>query len=92
MAEVEKKEVAEEEQSLMESVTILDFDMLCATVALQSQKGQWGRLNADENNDEEGVIYSNGGGGGGGGVLRMWEGELIYDCLDDRRIALQSTW
>lgn len=89
MAEVEKKEVAEEEQSLLERLTILDFDMLCATVALQSQKGQWGRLNADENDDEEGMIYSN---GGGGGVLRMWEGELIYDCFDDRRIALLSTW
>lgn len=91
MAEVEKKEVAEEEQSLMDRVTILDFDMLCATVALQSQKGQWGRLNADENDDGEGIIHSN-GGGGGGGVLRMWEGELIYDCFDNRRIALQSTW
>ncbi|KAL0353174.1 UNVERIFIED_CONTAM: hypothetical protein Sangu_0898700 [Sesamum angustifolium] len=21
----------------------------------------------------------------------MWEGELVYDCFDDRRIALQST-
>ncbi|CAI9087663.1 OLC1v1021792C1 [Oldenlandia corymbosa var. corymbosa] len=89
MAEMEKKEVAEEEQSLMEKVTILDFDMLCATVAMQNQKGKWDKLNMDEyDEEEEGLIYAN--GNGGGGVFRMWEGELVNDCFDDRRIALQS--
>ncbi|XP_071934971.1 uncharacterized protein [Coffea arabica] len=96
MAEMEKKVVVadqrrekeeEEKESLMEKVAVLDFDMLCATVAMQSQKGKWDKLNAGENGDEEEdiVVYGN-----GGGVLRMWEGELLYDCFDDRRIALQS--
>ncbi|KAL3522144.1 hypothetical protein ACH5RR_014978 [Cinchona calisaya] len=89
MAEMEKKE---EEESLMEGVAILDFDMLCATVAMQSQKGnKWDyKFNQmdDENVEEEddAMIYAN-----GRGVLRMWEGELLYDCFDDRRIALQSS-
>ncbi|XP_071930398.1 uncharacterized protein [Coffea arabica] len=97
MAEMEKKVVVvadqrreeeeEEKESLMEKVAVLDFDMLCATVAMQSHKGKWDTLNAGENGDEEEdiVVYGN-----GGGVLRMWEGELLYDCFDDRRIALQS--
>ncbi|CDO99657.1 unnamed protein product [Coffea canephora] len=97
MAETEKKVVVvadqrreeeeEEKESLMEKVAVLDFDMLCATVAMQSHKGKWDTLNAGENGDEEEdiVVYGN-----GGGVLRMWEGELLYDCFDDRRIALQS--
>lgn len=87
-----KEEEEEEKESLMEKVSILDFDMLCATVAMQSQKGKWDKLNTDENEDDEEedlMVYGN---GGGGGVFRMWEGELVYDCFDDRHIALQSAW
>ncbi|KAG6394000.1 hypothetical protein SASPL_144576 [Salvia splendens] len=72
---------AEEERLLSEEVSVLDFDMLCSTVAMQAQQGKWGKLNGDEE-DELGY---------GGGVHRMWEGELFYDCLDDRRLALQSS-
>ncbi|KAI3466621.1 hypothetical protein Pfo_023284 [Paulownia fortunei] len=77
----------EEEKLLMEGETVLDFDMLCSTVAMQAQKGGWGKLNGEK--EEENLVsecnqY-------GGGVFRMWEGELVYDCLADRRIAIQST-
>nr|GMC81506.1 cell number regulator 5-like [Ipomoea batatas] len=32
----------EEEERLLEGVAVLDFDMLCATVAMQAQNGKWG--------------------------------------------------
>uniref|UniRef100_A0A3Q7F4H3 Uncharacterized protein n=1 Tax=Solanum lycopersicum TaxID=4081 RepID=A0A3Q7F4H3_SOLLC len=51
---------------------------------MQAQKGQWVKLNL--NGDEENAM----GYDYGGGVLRMWEGELFCDCLEDRRIAVQS--
>lgn len=77
-----------EEERLLEGVAVVDFDMLCSTVALQAN-GKWGKLNNNINNgvggdDEEDVAEF-------GGVLRMWEGELL-DCFEDRRIALESTW
>ncbi|KAG8385641.1 hypothetical protein BUALT_Bualt03G0066200 [Buddleja alternifolia] len=97
MAELGKRDggaaaaVEEEERLLMEEVTLLDIDMLCSAVALQAQKGKWGKLNGDNDDDgeEEDIVceYNQ----YGGGVFRMWEGELVHDCLDDRRIALQST-
>ncbi|KAK6149831.1 hypothetical protein DH2020_017356 [Rehmannia glutinosa] len=90
MAEPEKRggtaAAEEEERLLMEEVTVLDFDMLCSTVAMQAHKGKWGKLNGDK--EEENIVsdyYQY-----GGGVHRMWEGELVYDCFDDRRIALES--
>lgn len=93
MAELEKRggeqaaAAAEEERLLGEEVAVLDFDMLCSTVAMQAQKGKWGELNGD--NEEENIVsdYHD----YGGGVHRMWEGELVYDCFDDRRLALQSS-
>ncbi|KAG6392262.1 hypothetical protein SASPL_146476 [Salvia splendens] len=85
MTELERRggeqAAAEEERLLSEEVSVLDFDMLCSTVAMQAQQGKWGKLNGDE---EAELGY-------GGGVHRMWEGELFYDCLDDRRLALQSS-
>ncbi|KAJ8423284.1 hypothetical protein Cgig2_007796 [Carnegiea gigantea] len=66
----------EEEERLIEGVAVLDFDVLCSTVASQSQ-GKWRLLE----NEEEGEV--------GGGVLRMWEGEVL-DCFDDHRIAIES--
>ncbi|XP_021726307.1 cell number regulator 13-like [Chenopodium quinoa] len=69
----------EEEESLIEGVAVLDFDMLCSTVAMQSQ-GKWRLFE----NEEEGEDV-----GGGGGVLRMWEGEVL-DCFDDHRIAIET--
>lgn len=93
MAELDKRggaqaAVEEEERLLMEEVTVLDFDMLCSTVAMQAQKGKWGKLNGDNDEENLGSNYHQ----YGGGVHRMWEGELVYDCFDDRRLALQSTW
>lgn len=84
---MEKREVDEEGERLLEGVRVVDFDMLCSTVALQAQKGQWVKLNLN-NGDEENVGYDY----GGGAVLRMWEGELFCDSLEDRRIAIQSLW
>ncbi|KAI4299263.1 hypothetical protein L6164_032740 [Bauhinia variegata] len=66
----------EETEGLLEGMAVLDFDMLCSTVALQTQ-GKWTKLGDEEE------------GGESGGVLRMWEGELL-DCFDDRRVALES--
>ncbi|GER27201.1 PLAC8 family protein [Striga asiatica] len=77
----------EEERLLVEDVAVLDFDMLCATVAMQAHKGKWGKLNGGNGEDDFAADYYQ----YGGGVHRMWEGELVNDCLDDRRIALQST-
>ncbi|XP_059623623.1 uncharacterized protein LOC132266674 isoform X2 [Cornus florida] len=89
MAELAKRETVgnggvedEEAAKLLEGVAVLDFDVLCSTVAMQTQ-GKAIKLNS---NDE----YEEGGGEFGGGVLRMWEGELLH-CFEDHRIALQST-
>lgn len=77
----------EEKERLLEGVTVLDFDMLCSTVALRTAQGKWGKLGSvgvgEEEEEEEGGEF--------GGVLRMWEGEPL-DCFDDHRIALESTW
>ncbi|CAA3022604.1 cell number regulator 5 [Olea europaea subsp. europaea] len=92
-AVLEKREAAaaeeEEERLLMEGMAVLDFDMLCSTVAMQAQKGTWGKLNESNEDEEEAILFKN--NENGGGVFRMWEGELIYDCFDHRQIALQST-
>lgn len=78
-----KEEAAEEEKERLvggNGMAVLDFDMLCSTVALQTQ----GKLQSFQGG-EEGEV------GDLGGVFRMWEGELL-DCFDDRRIALESAW
>lgn len=94
MAELEKRggeqaataAAAEEEERLLgKEVAVLDFDMLCATVAMQAHQGKWGKLNGDNGEEHNYHEY-------GGGVHRMWEGELFYDCFDDRRLALQASW
>lgn len=74
----------EEEERLIEGVAVLDFDMLCSTVAMQTQ-AKWTRLHTQEDEDED----KEDGGVEFGGVLRMWEGDLL-DCFQDRRISLQS--
>ncbi|OMO76625.1 hypothetical protein CCACVL1_15534 [Corchorus capsularis] len=63
-------------------MAVLDFDMLCSTVALQTQ-GKWRKLEDAEDCLEQ-------GNGEFGGVFRMWEGEVVLDVFDDRRIALES--
>lgn len=78
----QKEEEEEEEEKLMEGMAVLDFDMLCSTVALQTQ-GKWRKLES-EDFDAMGA-----NGGEFGGVFRMWEGEVI-DCFEDRRIAIES--
>ncbi|XP_022716014.1 uncharacterized protein LOC111275122 isoform X2 [Durio zibethinus] len=76
------KEEGEEEERLLEGMAVLDFDMLCSTVALQTQ-GKWRKLETVEDSLEQGNADF-------GGVLRMWEGEVVLDFFDDRRLALQS--
>ncbi|KAF9618274.1 hypothetical protein IFM89_000909 [Coptis chinensis] len=67
----------------MEGISVLDFDMLCATVALQAQTG--GGFSSREKLDDD---YES-SGEFGGGVQRMWEGEIL-DCFEDRRIAVET--
>ncbi|CAN6219189.1 unnamed protein product [Urochloa humidicola] len=59
---------------------VLDFDMLCASVALSAERRK-GAAAAEAAGDC----------GGGGLVQRMWEGDVVLDCLEDRRIALEAT-
>ncbi|XP_042520815.1 protein PLANT CADMIUM RESISTANCE 8 [Macadamia integrifolia] len=69
-----------EEDTFIEGMTVLDFDMLCSTVALQTQgfsKEKWEKLGEDIDGTEI------------GGVQRMWEGEVL-DCFVDRRIAIET--
>lgn len=61
---------------------VLDFDMLCASVALSAERRK-GAAAAETGGD---------GGGGGGGVQRMWEGDVVLDCVEDRWIALEAAW
>ncbi|KAI8567502.1 hypothetical protein RHMOL_Rhmol02G0127600 [Rhododendron molle] len=81
----------DEGEKLLEGVTVLDFDMLCTTVAMRTQQGKWRKLDECEGDvDNNNNNNNNNNGGEFGGVLRMWEGEIL-DCFDDRRVALQST-
>lgn len=91
MADLEKQErvvavgngfVGEEEEKFLEGVTLLDFDMLCSTVAMQTQ-GKWTKLETTQDASTTAADF--------GGVFRMWEGELL-DCFEDRRIAIESAW
>ncbi|XP_065031566.1 uncharacterized protein LOC135653873 isoform X1 [Musa acuminata AAA Group] len=90
VAEVKKVPAAgtqEEEEAVGgEVAAVLDFDMLCATVALQTQGMSVGRSRrieavAEEGDEDEGMDF--------GGVQRMWEGD-VTDCFDDRRIAIEA--
>ncbi|MFX6532706.1 PLAC8 family protein, partial [Acinetobacter baumannii] len=83
-------EEEEQQKLLMEDVTVLDFDVLCSTVAMQAQKGKWVNLNENFVEEDNNNLVSEYQQKYGDGVFRMWEGELVYDCFDDRRIALQS--
>ncbi|KAG8099702.1 hypothetical protein GUJ93_ZPchr0013g34728 [Zizania palustris] len=67
-----------------EAMAVLDFDMLCASVALAAERRKDSAAAAAATEEAGGA----GGGGGGGGVQRMWEGDVVLDCLEDRRIAL----
>lgn len=71
MGDLEKQERVGENERLLEGMPVLDFDMLCSSVALQSAHGSWGKLGGGDEEQQ-------------GGVLRMWEGELL-DCFDDFR-------
>ncbi|KAL0794502.1 hypothetical protein Bca101_065879 [Brassica carinata] len=73
-AAVEEREMLAE----LEGISVLDFDLLCSTVALQTQ-GKWRKLESSDGEDEE---Y-------GGGVLRLWEGDVM-DCLEDRHLCIES--
>ncbi|CAO1941645.1 unnamed protein product [Urochloa humidicola] len=58
---------------------VLDFDMLCASVALSAERRKGAA-----------AVAAAGDCGGGGLVQRMWEGDVVLDCLEDRRIALEA--
>lgn len=64
----------DKERKSMDSLPILDFDLLCATVAMQSEP-----LSLEVQRDAGEV----------GGVQRMWEGGVL-DCFDNTEIALQT--
>lgn len=64
---------------------VLDFDMLCASVAMSAERRKGAAVTAPAGADGD-------CGGGGGGVQRMWEGDVVLDCLEDRRIALEASW
>ncbi|XP_031257405.1 protein PLANT CADMIUM RESISTANCE 10-like [Pistacia vera] len=82
MADVERQEkVGEEGERLLEGMAVVNFELLCSTVALQTQ----GKFNTQPNEEVE----MDADGDEFGAVLRMWEGEVL-DCFDDRRIALES--
>ncbi|CAH8372245.1 unnamed protein product [Eruca vesicaria subsp. sativa] len=66
------------EERELEGISVLDFDLLCSTVALQTQ-GKWRKLESSDGEDDE---Y-------GGGVLRLWEGDVM-DCLEDRHLCIES--
>ncbi|CAN8305534.1 unnamed protein product [Cochlearia groenlandica] len=68
----------------LEGISVLDFDLLCSTVALQTQ-GKWRKLDNSEGDDAAEDEY----GGGGGGVLRVWEGDVM-DCLENRHLCIES--
>ena len=84
-----EEEEEEEEKLLMEGMSVLDFDMLCSTVAMQTQGKNWSQIESNKEEEEGDLLHYNNGGGGGG--FRMWEGEVL-DCFDDRRIAIESLW
>ena len=75
----------EEKERLLEGsgMAVVDFDLLCSTVALQTQGKLAAKLHSFPRGEEDGDA------GDLGGVFRMWEGEVL-DCFDDRRVALES--
>lgn len=82
MTETERQETAaEEEESYLEGMAVVDFDMLCSTVAMQTH-GKWTKLHTSDDHHHAAADA---------GVLRMWEGDLL-DCFEDRRIAIESAW
>lgn len=70
----------EDEKLAAEAMAVLDFDLLCAAVARQTQ----GIFSEKAGNEEANRV-------GFGGVQRMWEGGVL-DCLEDQRIAIESAW
>jgi hypothetical protein len=86
MTEREEEEVSPEEEGRRgdnESegeegmAAVTDFDMLCASVAMAAESRK-GAAAAEAS--------------GAGGVQRMWEGDVVLDCLEDRRVALEAAW
>ncbi|KAF8664442.1 hypothetical protein HU200_054614 [Digitaria exilis] len=85
----EEKEQRRESESEGEEepagvAAVLDFDMLCASVALSAERRKGAAAAGAAGGD------CGGGVGVGGGVQRMWEGDVVLDCLEDRRIALET--
>jgi len=72
-----------------EKERLIDFDTLCSKVAMNSNNGKWNTLHESYENDE--YFDDEESGELGGGVFRMWEGDMLADCFDDRRLFLQSS-
>lgn len=84
MADLENQEFSEEARLMEEGTAVLDFNLLCSTVALQTQ-GKWGSLQNDEDSLRDADDWEF------GGIFRMWEGEVFPDYFEDHRIAMEST-
>lgn len=65
-------------------VSVLDFDMLCSAVAAMQNQGKCKWVNTQDQDYGDADSER-------GGVLRMWEGD-VFDCFDDSRILLESSW
>jgi hypothetical protein len=69
--------IQDREQKPMEDLPILDFDLLCATIAMQREP-VLSQLDIQRDSCEV-------------GVQRMWEGGVL-DCLENKEIALRTLW
>ncbi|XP_070678958.1 protein PLANT CADMIUM RESISTANCE 10-like isoform X3 [Malus domestica] len=85
LKKAEETAEGEEKERLLEGsgMAVVDFDLLCSTVALQTQGKLAAKLQSFPRGEEDGDA------GDLGGVFRMWEGEVL-ECFDDRRVALES--
>ncbi|XP_074583524.1 uncharacterized protein LOC141839630 [Curcuma longa] len=68
---------------------VLDFDILCATVALQTRGLSVEKRRREEEEEEGEEAGDEEIGAELAGVQRMWEGDIV-DCFDDRRIAIET--
>jgi hypothetical protein len=62
MGDLEKQErnveeQEEEKEKLLEGVAVLDFDVLCSSVALKASQGKWGKLGTMEEDEEIVFVY-----------------------------------
>ncbi|URE14651.1 Cys-rich domain containing protein [Musa troglodytarum] len=88
VVETDKEAAEDDDAGGRDVATVVDFDMLCATVALQTQGLSVGKARrkdsvAEAADEEAGLEFD--------GVQRMWEGDVM-DCFEDRRIAIEAAF